>query len=81
LYGPLLGTRERLFSILGSDGGWPGPLGSFYFEGCPVQASLGRGFSTPQSKSPETVSELAVMLDDARHLNAISPDKHVKKDL
>jgi hypothetical protein len=37
--------------------------------------------STAQSKSPEIDSGLAVMLDDARHFNAICPDKHVKKDL
>ena len=33
-----------------------------------------------QSKSPEIDSGLAVVLNDARHVNAISPAKHVKKD-
>jgi len=38
-------------------------------EGCPVQASLGRGLSTAQSKSPEIDSGLQMVPDDARQLH------------
>jgi hypothetical protein len=31
----------------GQNGGWPALSHSFYSLGCPVQASLGRGFSSP----------------------------------
>jgi hypothetical protein len=34
-----------------------------------------------KAKAPKIDSGPAVMLDDARQFNAISPDKHVKKDL